>query len=229
MKEFKMFKKLAGLFAVITAGLFGVSTSMAGTIDDSAHDFAGGSWVSTDEICVVCHAPHDNAGTALAGGLLWNHSASTIGDAYTLYTGQDMSDTPGQPTGTSKLCLSCHDGLIAIDSYGGSAGAVGASLADGVDAAFVGTDLSDDHPISFTYPTTSDPATGDAEIYLPGTTVTIGDTTQATGTIDDLLLDGGVLQCASCHDVHNTLAVADTKLLYKSNVNSGLCLMCHNK
>ena len=51
------------------------------------------------------------------------------------------------------------------------------------------------------------------------------------GNIDvDMLFGVGndLLECASCHDVHDTATVPQN-MLRKSNVNSGLCMTCHNK
>ena len=136
-----------------------------------------------------------------------------------------MSSAPGEPGSTSKLCLSCHDGTIALDSYGGFTGTpVGAMTAAGYASADMGNDLQNDHPIGFAYPTTTE----DPEIKESTTTVSIGDT-PVSGTIANLMLDGGNVECLSCHDVHNTNAVASTKLLLVSNTNSGLCLTCHTK
>jgi len=57
-----------------------------------------------------------------------------------------MDSTPGQPDGVSKLCLSCHDGTVALDSYGG---VNGSTIITG--SALLGTDLSTSHPISMKY------------------------------------------------------------------------------
>jgi len=46
-------------------------------------------------------------------------------------------------------------------------------------------------------------------------------------TIDNDMLFDGKMECASCHDVHNRFGVSG--LLKMSNVNSELCLTCHNK
>jgi predicted CXXCH cytochrome family protein len=49
-----------------------------------------------------------------------------------------------------------------------------------------------------------------------------------TGTVADLLFDNKV-ECASCHDVHNTVSATATKLLLIKNDVSKLCLSCHSK
>jgi len=191
-----------------------VATVAMGVITGSAHDFSSESWNSSGEICVVCHAPH--GGTALSDAPLWNHSLTT--QSFTLYSSAtlDAADL-GQPVGTTKLCLSCHDGTVALDNFGGSTSGtqyVGEPIAPG-------GDLNSEHPISFTYNDAL--ATTDGELYQPSTTASgLG------GTIAEDLLFSNKLECASCHDVHNSLG-AGGNLLVKSNAGSGLCLTCHVK
>jgi hypothetical protein len=218
-----MFKKLAGLSAVMTVGLFGASWAMAqGQIDGSAHDFVDGStgWNTSTEICVVCHAPHNNL---QATGLLWNRDTST--QTYQPYSNLGtMSSVPGQPGGTSLLCLGCHDGTIAVDSYGAKTGSNNLTVSD---SAYVGTDLRNDHPISFAYPTTAqDPEIKDSSQIVGGTGPL------QLLSINVALLDNGNVECQSCHDVHGTNAynsAAGLGLLIQDNTNSALCTICHTK
>jgi predicted CXXCH cytochrome family protein len=95
------------------------------------------------------------------------------------------------------------------------------------DAGYVGTDLSDDHPIGFTFDATL--ATDDGGLYDP--TATDADVAARPGNIDVALLFGtgnDQMECASCHDPHQSDATA-TPFLRKSNSGSALCLTCHNK
>ena len=87
-------------------------------------------------------------------------------------------------------------------------------------AGFIGTNLSNDHPISFTYDQAL--ATADGDLFDP----TVANTALG-GTIDDDLLSDGKVQCTSCHDVHNSLGNMD--LLWIPNAGSALCLTCHDK
>lgn len=190
--------------------------AFGGTIVGSKHDFKGTTW-GGGEVCKACHAPHNNVATT---GLLWNHKATTA--TYTLYSSTSMQGTPTQLAGTSKLCMSCHDGTVGVDSFGGADTTNYMGTAGyGTTAANFGTNLANDHPVSFTYTTTNE------ELAATTTSVTFGD--GSTGTIADMLDGGTQVECMSCHDVHNTKAAASTKLLLKSNANSGLCLTCHTK
>ena len=102
---------------------------------------------SETHICIFCHTPH----SANPAAPHWNRPSS--GAIYTPYNSSTSKATIGQPTGSSKLCLSCHDGTVALGMVISKAPI---QLAGGIHGmprgrANLGTDLSDDHPISFVY------------------------------------------------------------------------------
>ncbi len=200
--------KILNLLVVLIL-LAAVSTSF-GQISGSAHDFSAEAY--TTEICNVCHTPH-NADVSVLEAPLWNHELST--EIYTVYNNSSLQATVGQPAGISKLCLSCHDGSVAIDNFGGTT--TGTHF---ITSGDVGNNLSDDHPISFTYDATL--ATDDGELADPATA-----NSGLGSTIHDDLLSDGELECSSCHDVHNSLGHAN--LLVLDNTGSALCLTCHIK
>jgi predicted CXXCH cytochrome family protein len=181
----------------------------------SSHDFSAAGWNSTGEICVVCHTPH-NSDTTVGDAPLWNHETTTA--VYTLYNSATFDAVPGQPDGVSKLCLSCHDGTIAVDNFGGiTTGTQTMGLIN--PAADLTTDLSDDHPVSFTYDAAL--AAPPEELFDPTTTPSgLG------GTIDTDMLFSAKVECASCHDVHDS---GFASLLIMDNNASALCLTCHDK
>lgn len=210
--------KKTHLLTIITMLLLSYDTTSQGaSILFSKHNLSTtgpGEVKSTTEsrICIFCHTPH-NAHRDIP--YLWNRSDQTTN--YTPYQSSTMHASIGQPTGTSKICLSCHDGTIAL----------GAVLSRDTEIPFVGgirtlpssrrsnlgTDLSDDHPISFDYQTSID--AGNAELA-------------ATSALPEeiILDDGGQLQCTTCHDPHD-----DTwgDFLVMSNQFSALCTGCHLK
>lgn len=162
--------------------------------------------VSEGRVCVFCHTPH----RASSVGVLWNREDSTA--SYIPYDSTTINTLVGQPTGSSRLCLSCHDGTIALGML------VSRSVEVNMTQRFLdtgpgalSTDLSDDHPISFVYDTSlfaSNPELRDPSLL-----------------IDEVTLDSNnELQCTSCHDAHD-----DThgKFLKVDNVFSALCLHCH--
>ncbi len=214
-------------------GLLLTATSLsvsAGTIVDSAHDFSASGW-SGQEICVACHTPH-NSDTGVTDAPLWNHTVTTA--SYTLYTNPGtLNATTTQPTGVSKLCLSCHDGTVAIDSIVNSP-LVSPSPATNImtgDSVVGGDGLNNDHPISFAY--TAALALADGALHNPtAKSITIGSGTDTKdGFISEVMLFGDnndQVECATCHDVHNKFTDGG-KLLRISNSGSALCLTCHNK
>ncbi|MCX7151076.1 MAG: cytochrome C, partial [Proteobacteria bacterium] len=155
---------------------------------------------------------------------LWNHKLSNA--TYTLYSSPTLNATVSQPGGNSKLCLSCHDGTVAVNSFGGVTGTTMISAANNI-----GSNLKASHPIGFTYDSAL--ATADGSLFDPATkSVTIGSGAQTrTGTLSAMLLYGGKMECDSCHDVHNTFTVggAGTGLVKVDAAGSKICLACHNK
>jgi predicted CXXCH cytochrome family protein len=192
----------------------------AGTILGSAHDFSAASW-SGGQICVACHASH-NASGGVTAAPLWNHAATNA--VYTLYSSPSLVATMNQPSASSKLCLSCHDGTVAVDSFGRNLGTTFISSANKL-----GTNLNVHHPSSFLYDTSL--AARQGSLFDPTTkTVTLGSGSQTkTGTITATMLFAGMVECSSCHDVHNTFTAVEPGLLKISKSNkSAICFACHN-
>jgi predicted CXXCH cytochrome family protein len=159
------------------------------------------------EICVFCHTPH-NANPAVP---LWNQASSAA--TYQPYTSTTMAATVGAPTGSSKLCLSCHDGTVAIgNTINNGRFAMQGLNAQGqlTGTSVLGTDLRNDHPISFV------PTLGSDLVNPPAGS--------------PVKLDrSGQVQCSSCHDPHRMDIDSTTqKFLVVSNSASGLCVLCHN-
>jgi predicted CXXCH cytochrome family protein len=185
-------------------------------ITGSKHDLSGKGWGS-NEICIFCHTPHNAKILTGYNAPLWNHKVSTA--TYTLYSSPTLKQTPEQPRGPSKLCLSCHDGTVAIDSYGNRAGT---NFISGVANTNIGTDLSNDHPIS---------------IYWNHQTITPGGgpfcskchgAHQGQKPIIGLPFYDHYLECATCHEAHNKYP-ANPKMLREGLSQSAICLHCHEK
>lgn len=215
---FPMSKKSLGKAAIVGAVVLAavmIPRSSSSEIEGSAHDFSA---IDPDEqICIFCHTAH-NADTSVVDAPLWNHAVTTR--TYQLYNSPSMNAVTEQPSGESRLCLSCHDGTVAVDSYGGNQGVIflGGDVAIGAD------ELTNDHPISFTYDDAL--AADDGELHPPSSSPSgLG------STIADDMLSAGRMECDSCHDVHNGAAaeVVDDNLLMISQSGSQLCLTCHDK
>ncbi|MBL4890185.1 MAG: cytochrome C [Candidatus Lindowbacteria bacterium] len=195
-----------------------ITVSSFGQIAGSAHDFSTENWNNTGQICKVCHTPH-NAVTGLQAPL-WNHQVTTqTFKMYSASVSPSFNATTTQPDGASKLCLSCHDGVTKVDNFNGRTN--GTQTLSGSEN--LGTDLSNDHPISFTYDTAL--ATADGGLFDPSTTAS---GLAGGGMITADLLLANKMQCSTCHDVHNGSGIKSS-LLVKSNAASKLCLTCHNK
>ena len=148
---------------------------------------------------------------------LWNHELTVA--TYTMHggtgTAADNFDT------VSRLCLSCHDGTVALDSFGGQTGTEFISA-----SASLGTDLTDDHPVGSDalYPPDPKPSWWDGAFVdstLLPRAVSLDSYTDTTGATFD------VVGCATCHEPHNDGGY--DHLLTISNNASALCLTCHIK
>lgn len=220
---------MVGSVAVFGQGLAGSAHDF---IDDVSTDFADDSWntSASNAMCGPCHVPHQ-AYAAVTDAPLWSHATTANAGSFTLYTGVDLQATMAQPSGVSLLCLSCHDGS-ALDAHKNTA-APSAVVFDALDVSYVGTDLGNDHPVSFTYNTAlvGTGAGQDPELFDPAVAVS---GLAGGGTISDDLLFGASndqVECASCHDPHNNGEGITTEsgLLRMVNTNSQLCLTCHDK
>ena len=201
-----MKKLYTAVFLVVLAGVGSANVAQAG-ITGSAHDLTSNVLLG-GQICIPCHAPHK--GTVVPGAPLWNHKTTVA--TYDLYSSPTFngSSTITQPTGVSKLCLSCHDGTVAIDAFG----TVNGTTMIGVSKVIPGlVGLKNDHPVSFVYDAAL--ASADGGLVNP----TTGDLAQ--------WVPQGRFECSSCHDVHNKNGI--TKLLRMANNGSALCLKCHTK
>jgi predicted CXXCH cytochrome family protein len=243
----------AAVVPMMAASLFAADGITAA---GSKHNFTAASW-SDGEVCKPCHTPH-NAVAATMTGRLWAHDlseatytyhggSSTPFDGTTRLDGATGSLTQSDLDTATRLCLSCHDGTVALDSFQGR----DAETSSGVKltgVANLGTDLSNDHPVGLKaiYNDTYAPSAGHY-VYKPlasvkdsgprlkfaKTTVlygsTVGTTTYGTtnsaGTVSGNMY---AISCVTCHDVHNGQGHTDG-LLRMSNDGSALCLACHNK
>jgi hypothetical protein len=208
------------------------------------------------QICVFCHTPH--AAENIPAAPLWNRKLSAAA-TYTTYTSSSIEANAAElaagPGGSSKLCLSCHDGTMALGNVNVLNGNVNPTIAldntaggkmpagSGTDTGFtrnLGVNLTNDHPISFTYNAAL--ATADGELRTPDGT-TVG--TRSPGVKPKLPLEAGQMQCSTCHDPHlrETDATKGSAKFLRLNrfqespplggsfseTGDILCLACHDK
>lgn len=196
---------------ILIALIIFLNNVMAAGIKGSKHDFSANTW-SNGEICIVCHTPHGANTTTNNDIPLWNHAITS--QVFIPYTSATMKATVGQPDGSSKLCLSCHDGTIAIDSFNGLMGTT--KLTGKIGPNLLTGQGHWQHPISIVYNTALSIA--DTRLNDP-----IVKTTILGGTINTKLLFYGKLQCNSCHDVHNTAGNGTLLRITEPT----LCNTCH--
>ncbi|MBI2061951.1 MAG: hypothetical protein HYT87_19600 [Nitrospirae bacterium] len=181
-----------------------ISTTLHNLSTSGTSTFKSGT---INEVCVFCHTPHNSQQKRP----LWNRSDP--GGPYTLYSSSTLNATLGQPSGSSKNCFSCHDGTIALGSLTnsptGQVNDLTASFLSG--RALLGTGLTDDHPVSFTYDAAL--AAADPELKDPA-------------TLTGVILENNQVQCASCHEPHDN---TNAPFLRVSTNNGDLCTRCHVK
>jgi len=195
------------LQAVAAATLIGLASAAWGQgITGTPHDFSDRS--VNGELCEICHVPHNGSPNPPAP--LWQGPVTST--TFTPYSSDSLNAQVGQPDGVSLACLTCHDGTVALDSFGAST-----SLAS-INAPFLlQSDLNNDHPVSFTYDASL--AGEDGGLEAP-----VSD--QKVDSAGLLRLFEGKLQCATCHNPHdNTYG----KFLTMDNTSSAMCITCHKK
>ncbi|MBI4823059.1 MAG: hypothetical protein HY805_02360 [Nitrospirae bacterium] len=242
----------------------------------------------TEQVCVFCHTPHrarqniQNAtapeliirtgtvynttnqyqeGTGTPSLLLWNRGLSNQTE-FLPYTSSTLNVNIYEIRIYSLLCLSCHDGINALnvlvnnpsevvdgqppslepvepggptrfkDVYtGDSTYGWGPNIGERVNPGDT-LNLSNDHPISFDYPSdTTHPdvdakslrATVSGSGYVNHTSVRLFPNPTDPSKLNSM-------ECSTCHDVHNEYAdTPQYPFLVIPNKGSGLCLNCHVK
>lgn len=176
--------------------------------------------VSETRVCVFCHTSHNAAFQAP----LWNRESP--GGTYQMYWSDTMdaygsSAEAPQPNGSSKLCLSCHDGTIALGSTV-SEGRIemqgGITTMPTTSDANLGRDLSGDHPVSFIvtdHLVTTNNAKGD---------VSLRSVSEMRNHPLVRLDRENRIQCTTCHDPHRD-PFGDFLLTAKPGE---LCIACHS-
>jgi predicted CXXCH cytochrome family protein len=201
-------RALAWAAAWLAAGA--VSAQTGSDIVETRHNLAVSGpgpvrALTETRICVFCHTPHD----AAPASPLWNKEIEP--QTYTLYASPTLRAGPlQQPMGATKLCLSCHDGTVAIGAVLNPAGGIGfpgsGTLPPGTLSDF-GLDLSGHHPVSFPY----HEALPNPELApRPPAALNYG--------------AADVVQCTTCHDPHDDRY---GKFLVTDNRASALCVKCH--
>lgn len=202
----------------------------------------------TDQICIFCHTPHG----AATEGPLWNRNTPT--GSFPLYSGalaikgtipgalnanapnstKYRTTDPGDPNfvypnGASRLCMSCHDGVTAINILrnGGTIAMIANPALLDPDGSLKGTlpnigaggtaigsviDLSTSHPISFVY-TDNIVSTIINPAYIgAGLPDRYEGPSAFVATVDTPLDSQSRMQCTTCHDPHLDTSLVNAAL-----------------
>ena len=260
-----MFKKkvnvLAGLLLLASSAM-AADWTLEGKISGTPHDLGGTTTGDNGELCVYCHTPHA-ANSAFDGAPLWNKAATAAGTTYRLYgastsgtagstiAGTAVGDVNGSLSSPSLACLSCHDGVSAVNSIVNAPGSGMRTITGGTlistfsyggnigagDNTAANVDMANDHPVSIVY------TPGAASLKPVDTVLTnwvgannITNTATATSGYISELLRNAKVECSSCHDPHNGYAdqsgdASNPQVNYLRHTNnaSALCLGCHDK
>lgn len=183
------------------------------------------------QICIFCHTPHN----AVSSRSLWNrrdtnqtfghYSSPSLRIANTLKADSNYTE----PNGSSRLCLSCHDGVTALGAVvrGPQSSGPVIPINGSANTSMTGLNVFDrakitnyHHPVSFNYAG----KVYDALILLGYKLPTPG---------GKVKLDGdGRMQCTTCHDPHQTKDAALPFWVLEDTGGSpssydAVCLTCH--
>jgi hypothetical protein len=247
-------RRMRALFAVLAALLLAAlpvpaqaqrTSDVRNTLHNLSASGPGAAKATTEnQVCVFCHTPH---GADTTEKPLWNRTLAA--KTYVVYTSKSLdaetilNTSLAQPLGSSKLCLSCHDGVMALGSVRVLRGQQNQTIGGGTEVAMpagsgsttgytrlLGTDLTNDHPISVTFDATL--SDRDGELRRPTmSTGAGGQTLNRWGTVVGvrgkadsykpmLPLEptgsnsAGQVQCTTCHDPH----IRETNLTAERNI-----------
>jgi hypothetical protein len=186
------------------------------------------------QICIFCHTPHNSSPVQP----LWNHEETAV-VTYINYWSTTLqsyaSEAEAPPIdGFSRLCLSCHDGTVAIGSIISRSEEILMVTVPGVidtsgkligGAGYLGTDLSGGHPISIIFDeglankrNSADPPLARLNWPVNDPDIKLYPTQGRYG-----------VQCTSCHDPHTNKAAGGWPPFWHKSTHDEVCIVCHEK
>ncbi|MCR4298336.1 MAG: cytochrome c3 family protein [Gallionella sp.] len=135
-----------------------------------------------------------------------------------------LSNTPAT-LGNYGECMACHS--PSGDQWG--------SAAPNFDTFYIGTDLTNDHPVGVTFPATTGSGTDwNTPAGVVGSSLYFDVNSNTRMDKAEIRTYEGKVECASCHDPHGVPDPANGNqfkptFLRVANTGSALCLTCHNK
>jgi len=225
------FVTLVTIYTFATSIVF---AGIAGTKHDMSITGTGIKATAETQRCVFCHTPHSST----KAGPLWNHSLSSatyvVCNPASLCGSTTQISLPGQPDGSSRLCLGCHDGTVAVGLLvnmpgPAMAGTVEMTQTYMTGTSLLGTNLTGKHIVSIvinqafidakTIQCASDKTMGikfpdaSSPVKLYATNNTYG--SPPTG--------GKGIQCRTCHDPHEDSGDYKCFLVHVSGITCTTC------
>lgn len=158
------------------------------------------------QVCVFCHTPHGST----SQGPLWNRRDTTrtfgrySSSSLVIRRSTTTAAKYGEPNGSSRLCLSCHDGVNALgDLVSGPANRVrmvgNQDFITGVAQFTQDKVKKGHHPVSFVY---------DANVVAAISAAKTQVGWHVPPTLAEVKLDRqNRMQCNSCHDPHQNQSI----------------------
>jgi len=237
-KENGKMKEIVFILLLLTFAVSEAGASIKGTPHDVNVMRNSGKELET---CAMCHTPHSSVDATP----LWDRHQ--LPQNYAMYESPtfDMNEQKElQPPST--YCMTCHNGVSSgLVNYPGPGSKINPlyniSDNDSLFSAFsnMGTDLKNNHPVSFTYDPSLDVDNNGFPYPRP---VGAGGGKAVVGSRGKYPLygaGGDQFECSTCHDVHNTVDYAGKGLAKKEssgrqiyflradNSGSGMCTDCH--
>ena len=185
---------------LVAVALAGFASSAFAAVAGSKHDLRLAPYSGTFvSACMYCHTPHRATSNVAP---IWARTDPATVTVTNVFAGGTIS------TRLSATCLTCHATAAGAAGLGGVTANLPAT-------AIIDTNLGNDHPI------------GSAAIFTGVST----DGFVAVATFDATgftLATNDAVECATCHDVHNTVVEAGSKLL-RGYTGTDFCGTCHNK
>ncbi len=170
--------------------------------------------------CLYCHAPHSGLASGTA---LWNQKlTNTTYVPYTSSTYHQKGNSNPLLGSDSTLCLSCHDGTVAVGQTIAYGPMIINGTINGTDLVG-GADVNNQHPLQPQHP---------FSLVLPlQDSVDLIATLVASGKTGDpaVNLIKGNVECGSCHDPHvQNKDQVSTTFLVRDSSKGQMCLACHD-
>ncbi len=206
---------LISMLLTLAAGAY-AQTPLTGDVLGSHNLSASGTGPVKGSMdpCLYCHAPH--SGVQGGSSALWSQTLST--QVYTTYSSTTMHNTTQQPAlgADSSLCLSCHDGTVAVGQtqpYGPQ------SMTGNMNPSDVfGASLQGSHPFSVKLPM----------VDAPDLVSSLTTTHTTTDPLKQVNLINSNVECTSCHTPHaQAIDQFSQNFLVRDGSNGQICLSCH--